>query len=141
MEKLFNKEEHAKNIYVIKHNLNDLKMKPGTFYYELEIGPFILQIFADKVHGFPKYLAQCEMVDVRLYELERKEEGKAQGFHSLVLNHDPRFKNYKPIMYNFWTNPNDGHIINMSSGDNMPILYLCELIRYLHRLANLTAFM
>jgi hypothetical protein len=140
MDDPLNKEENSKNIYVIRHKLSELKKITGRSYYEWRIGPFVVRIFnrADE-HNIP-YITQCEMVDVEIREASRRDDQEVLD-NVISLKEDSRFKNYKPIQYNTWKNPDDGHIINFSDGDNIPISYLCELIRYLHRLANLTAFM
>jgi hypothetical protein len=142
MEDIFNKEEYAKNLYVIKHKLNDLKRVPGASYFEMEIGPYLLRMWAGRM-GDPdeiiQYLAQCQKIDVQLYELERKIDNKVQGMSGISISQHPLFKNYKPIQYNTIETPNG--IINMSEGNEMPLNHVCELIRYLYRLSNLTAFM
>jgi hypothetical protein len=140
MEDIFNKEEHAKNLYVIRHKLNNLKRVVWAGHFEWYFGPFIVKIFADK-HGDPaafQYVTQYEKVDVHVYEVSRKDEKENQQTLINLLD-DSRFNNYKPIQYNIIETPNG--TINMIDGHQMPINYLCELIRYLHRLSNLTAFM
>lgn len=140
MDDVFDKQENSKNIYVIRHKLNDLKKFPGHNHYELQIGPFVVKIFPDR-HGDParhEYITQYEKVAVHVYEPWRQPNGKTQ--HQLLsLREDPRFKNYQPIQYNVFESPTGS--INLSDGQDMPIPHLCELIRYLYRLANLTAFM
>jgi hypothetical protein len=155
MEDVFAREEHAKNIYVIKHKLSDLKRVPGQLFFEWRIGPFYVRIFTQlweekdlgitsTLHLLPadrrniEYLTQAELVDVEVWESARHADGKSWDV-VIPLANDPRFKNYKPIQYNVIESPNSS--INLSSGRSMPITHLCELIRYLHRLANLTAFM
>jgi len=138
MNDLFDKEEHAKNLYVIKHKLGDLKKVPYGNHFEWQIGHYVVKIFCAK-HGDPSplFITQCEKVDVHVYEVSRR-EGKEQEKLLDLLN-EPLFKNYKPIQYNTIQTPNG--TINLSDGSEIPITYLCELIRYLHRLANLSVFM
>lgn len=138
MDDIFNKEEHAKNLYVIKHKLADLKPVPWSGHFEWDIGHYRVKIFGAK-HGdpTPKYLTLCEKVDVHVYEVSRR-EGKEQE-KLLNLLEESLFKNYKPIQYNVITTPHG--TINRSDGQDIPLTYLCELIRYLHRLANLAVFM
>lgn len=137
MEDIFNKEEHAKNLYVIRHKLGDLKPLWGG-HFEWQIGHYLVKIFGAP-HGDPqpKYVTQCEKVDVHVYEVSRREEGSQEKMINLL--DDPLFKNYKPIQYNVIQTPNG--TINLSDGAEIPINYLCELIKYLHRLSNLAIFM
>jgi hypothetical protein len=140
MDDLFNQPENNKNIYVIRHKLNDLKRLPWSNRYELQVGPFVVKIFPDG-HGDPtqhQYITQYEEVDVGVYEPYRSDDGTTLE-QLLSLRDDPRFKNYRPIQYNVIETSNGS--INLSDGNKMPIHHLCELIRYLYRLANLTAFM
>lgn len=139
MDFTLDKDENAKNIYVIRHKLGLLKPCQGnTGRWEYGVGPFNVVIFAYDVGDTPPNqadnLLRFEKVDVVLNEFTK--DGTAS---SVRLNDDPRFKNYEPIQYNVIESPSGR--INLSSGDKMPILHLCELIRYLHRLSNLTAFM
>jgi hypothetical protein len=138
MEDLFDKKEHAKNIYVIRHKLNDLKKIPWSDHFEWQIGHFVVKIFTAK-HGdpSPQFITQCETVDVHVYETSRR-DGQ-ETLRIINLTDEPLFENFKPIQYNVIQTPNG--TINLSDGSKMPINYLCELIRYLHRLANLAAFL
>ena len=131
-------DNNPKNLYVIRRKLATLKKPVGFGDWKLTIGPFDLSILPPYGTGYgpePKadYIIQLEKVDLNLREMD------ARG-NSLYLSirEDPRFKNYKPIMYNTFEGPNG--IVNMSDGHGMPILQLMELIKYLYRLANLTAF-
>lgn len=139
MDDTLNKEENSKNIYVIRHKLGELKKMPGRDHYEWQIGPFVVKIFTAK-HGDPSpdFITRCEKVNVQLYERSKKDDQTLE--YTIHLNDDSRFKNYKPIMYNTYQSPT-GNTINFGDGRDMPLLHLCKLIRYLHRLANLTAFM
>lgn len=138
MDDLFEKKEHERNLYVIRHKLGGLKKVSFGNHFEWAIGPYLVKIFAAK-HGdpSPEFITMCEKVDVHVYELSRKEGRESQKL--IDLWNEPLFKNYKPIQYNVIETPNG--TINLSDGSEIPINYLCELIRYLHRLANLTAFM
>lgn len=140
MDDVFDQKENAKNIYVIRHKLNDLKRGPHTNHFEWRIGPFVVKIFPDE-HGDPaahEYLTQYDTVTVHVYEPRRQADGASQQQY-VSLQEDSRFKNYQPIQYNVFESPTGS--INLSDGQDMPIAHLCELIRYLHRLSNLTAFM
>jgi hypothetical protein len=140
MDDVFDQKENSKNIYVIRHKLNDLKRSPLHNYFEWRIGPFVVKIFPDG-HGNPAlhdYITQYDTVAVHVYEPYRTSNGEIM--HQLLsLTEDSRFKNYQPIQYNVFESPTGS--INLSDGQDMPIAHLCELIRYLHRLSNLTAFM
>jgi len=139
MDFTLDKDENAKNIYVIRHKLGNLKpCRPSEGRWEYGVSPFNVVMFAYDIGDIPPDQAdnilRFDKVDVVLNEFTK--DGKAS---SVRLNDDPRFKDYEPIQYNMIESPNGR--INLSSGDGMPILHLCELIRYLHRLSNLTAFM
>lgn len=139
MDFTLDKDENAKNIYVIRHKLGNLKPCRGSGgRWEYGIGQFNVVIFVYDIGDVPRdqadNLLKFEKVDVVLNEFTK--DGAAS---SVRLNDDSRFKNYEPIQYNVIESP--GGRINLSNGDKMPILHLCELIRYLHRLSNLTAFM
>ena len=137
MEDIFEQDENAKNIYVIKHKLSDLKRPPYSSAFVWKIGFYTVTIYTDRTYSSDDCITQYEVVDVHLYEDIRK--GDHVNTVSIKLTEDSRFKNFKPIMYNTVETPNG--IINLSNGKEMPILFLCELIRYLYRLANLTAFL
>jgi hypothetical protein len=139
MDFTLDKDENAKNIYVIRHKLGNLKPCHGnTGRWEYGVGPFNVVIFAYDIGDVPPNqadnLLRFDKVDVVLNEFTK--DGSAS---SVRLNDDPRFKNYEPIQYDVIESPSGK--INLSNGNKMPILHLCELIRYLHRLSNLTAFM
>lgn len=147
MDDTLNKEENQKNIYVIKHKLAELPKKFD--HWQMHIGDFrvIMQVPRDEYHpdnlvklpsGKPRTdsIVHYEKLDVGVYETS-----KATGQESMIdLLNDSRFKNYKPIEYNFIDTPTGGHI-NLGNGTDMPLIKVCELIRYLHRLSNLTAFL
>ena len=72
------------------------------------------------------------MLDVHLYEMCRDTNGNKYDQY-IDLEKDTRFKNYKPIKYSEYS--------GYSTGKEMPLLNLCELVKYLHRLSGLSAFM
>src|SRR5271169_832649 len=45
MEDVFDKEENAKNIYVIKHKLGSLTRGPRENHFEWQIGHFLVKIY------------------------------------------------------------------------------------------------
>jgi len=138
MDNTLDKEENAKNIYVIRHKLGNLRPCLGRGdRWEYKVGNFNVVMFAYDIGDVPPQtdsILRFEKVDVILNEFTK--DGTAS---SVSLRDDPRLKNYEPIRYNVIESP--GGRINLSNGDGMPILHVCELIRYLHRLSNLTAFM
>jgi hypothetical protein len=147
MEDVFDKEENAKNIYVIKHKLGGLTRGPRENHFEWSIGHFVVRIYPKEIQDLtspylflppkqgqavskPDCILQYEKVDVHV-----EEEFPNSPPSYINLSTDKRFKDYKPIQYNVVRD------INLSDGRGMPIIHLCELIRYLHRLSNLTAFL
>lgn len=139
MKSIFDKEEYAKNIYVIRHKLGELKPCAGRGdRWEYPVGNFTVVIFAYDIGDTPPpqmdSLLRFDKVEIVLNE--RTKDGAVS---SVSIRDDSRFKNYEPIQYNVIESP--GGRINLSDGHGMPIPHLCELIRYLHRLSNLTAFM
>jgi hypothetical protein len=121
-------DNEVKNLYVIKRRLADLKtLQYGGFEYH--VGDFVVKIYTQPFKGMNTIdkndcIVKHEKVNVLLNELNKR-----NGFYERVnLENDPRFSNYEPIKYDDW------------NGDNMPILQLCELIKYLHRLSKLTIF-
>ena len=131
MEDIFDKEENAKNIYVIRHKLADLKEYGGS--YTMDVGPFKIILYGTKTVAKYSNVLQYEKLHVTL------SEKNGQYYSHVDLREDVRFKDYKPIQYNTFEGPNG--TVNFSDGRDMPILHLCELIKLLTRLSNLTAFM
>lgn len=138
MDTTLDQEKNAKNIYVIRRKLSILKKVPGRSHYEYRVGNFVLSIFTHAIQDEPDDGLGCllkhQTVSINLEELNKS------GVSSYIyIWNDSRFKNYEPIQYNVVKTPNG--LVNLSDGLDMPILHLCELIRYLHRLSNLTAFL
>ena len=73
-----------------------------------------------------------DVLDVSLYEFKRHQDGGSYETY-IDLEKDSRFKNYQPIKYS--------EFAGYSTGREMPINHLCELVKYLHRLSNLSAFL
>jgi hypothetical protein len=127
-------DDYPKNLYVIRRKLAALKRPVGFGDWKITIGPFNLSILPPYGSGLQvEYITQLVAVDINLREMDQRGNSLY-----VSLREDPRFKDYKPIMYNTFNGANG--IVNMSSGEGMPILQLMELIKYLHRLANLIAF-
>jgi hypothetical protein len=123
-------DNNVNNLYIIKRRLADLKLQSGG-HYEYVVGEFLVKIFAHRVQEQPKSnikLAACEKVDVVLQEKKKKQD---QYYDHVYVGSDSRFINYTPIQY-------EGY--NHYDLNNMPLINLCELIRYLHKLSKLAVF-
>jgi hypothetical protein len=138
MNTILDQEEFAKNIYVIRRKLAELRPVRSSGHYEYVVGKYTVHIYTYEIQDVPSgqeaNLLSCEKVSIVLNETT-----KSGVTSSISLRDDPIFKNYAPIQYDVIETPNGK--INISDGEQMPILHLCELIRYLHRLSNLSAFM
>lgn len=132
-------DEYPKNLYVIRRKLAELRSIRSPGHYEYVVGRFTVHIFSYETQDVPSKdradnLLKHERVNVVLNEVDKS--GKTS---SISLRDDPLFRSYQPIWYDVIETPNGK--INVGNGDRMPINTLCELIKYLHRLTNLTAFM
>lgn len=125
-------KEHERNFYLIKRKLSSLKknlIKHCFYYY---VGNFTVHIFTQHVQeegnkDIDECLTKYDTVNVNVYEATKN---KTESI--IRLEYDDRFKDYKPIQYAY-----PGY----SNGIDMPINHLCELVRYLHKLSNLSAFL
>lgn len=153
MEDIFSKEENAKNIYVIKRKLSELRRVPAQVYYEYEVGSFVVRMYV-RNPSEPEYyrpldlsnmnesLTSFDKMDVDLYQKVRDQGSDGQEWtrlEGIILQVDPRFKDYEPIRYDVFEH--EYGTVNLSNGKQMPLIKVCELIRYLHRLSNLAAFL
>lgn len=129
-------DDNPKNIYVIRRKLAALK--PVRGHYEYYVGGYTVHIYTYAIQDVPDD-HEINLLDYQTLNVVLNETTKSGVTSSISLRDDPQFKNYEPIQYNRIETPNG--IINLSNGENMPITQLCELIRYLHRLSNLKAFM
>lgn len=139
-------DDNPKNLYVIKHRLSDLRKSPSgnCFYYE--VGNFVVKIFTSRIQDvkpmaiYKDYtkedaeerVTHYETVDVCLYEWVRQAHSDSQYESMINMDVDERFSSYAPIQHVF--------PYRHGTGVEMPIINLCELIKYLHRLSNLSAF-
>lgn len=127
--------EDTKNLYIIRRRLSELKpmgtpLSPSFHYY---VGCFHV-IFRAPSADKNKSLVQYPELDVTVSEMFNKPDKISLNHEFIIdLEKDSRFVNYKPIKYSKLPYGN--------SGRNMPIHHVCELVKYLHRLSNLTAFM
>lgn len=129
-------DRYEDNIYVIKRKLSFLKRLHGNSHFEYRTGRFIVKIFTCRIQDVNPLnddsILQHSIVDVLLYEIPKEfvDSTSYSVSVSISLERDIRFANYQPIKYKAFN----------SNGDEMPILHLCELIRYLHKLNKLSAF-
>lgn len=127
----------TKDISEIKKELSLLKRRENRSFYNFCIGQFYINIFTFRIQEHPILDAQDnimnhEMVDVYLYEPYRSDDPHFIEYSEVFLEKDSRFKDYAPIKYSEWA--------GYSTGVEMPISHLCELINYLHRLDKLSTF-
>lgn len=127
-------DDNPKNLYVIRRKLAALHPGVGGSWF-MTIGNFNLRILVP--FNEPGREKSC-VLDYKKIDANLIEYNKGGGYNFVDLRSDPRFSSYQPILYDTYKSPNS--IINMGDGHGMPILQLMELIRYLHRLSNLTAF-
>lgn len=131
--------ENAKNFYLARRQLAELKCREHESQFTYYVGNFILRIQTDVTcsHNRPLIeentyvyvddnILKHTTVEVYPYEVIRGVE------QYITLDMDPRFKNYEPIRY---AGPYDRNV-----GSKMPINALCELIKYLSKLSDLSAF-
>lgn len=123
----------------IRQKLGDLKKAPGQNHFEYYVGKFKINIWLNKIQeptddNDNDNILSHDKVDVDLHEVSNRQD---QLYNWVYLNTDSRFKDYAPIQYN-WI-PNLWQ--QRANGEAMPIHHLCELIKYLDRLSNLSAFM
>lgn len=131
--------EDTNNLYVIRHRLADLTKPAYSSCFHYYVGSFIVKIFTTRVRdhnfgGSDERITHYDVVDINLVEIKRFAGGDGATTEEFInLEKDTRFKDYKPIKYKEWAGYSDGR--------EMPIEHLCELVKYLHRLSNLSAFM
>lgn len=130
--------EDIKNLYIIRRRLAELTKKPGASCFHYYVGHFIVKIFTDRVqeHNNQKTderVTHYDIVDINLIEIVRIDNTETNTEKFINLEADDRFKNYQPIKYSEFS--------GYSYGDKIPIKNLCELIKYLHRISNLSAFL
>ncbi len=130
-------DDNPKNIYVIRRKLAALK--PNRGHYEYPVGNYTVHIYTYATQDVPTG-EESDLLKHEKLHVVLNETSKSGVTDSISLRDDPLFKDYEPIQYHVITTPTGGKI-NLSNGEDMPIGHLCELIRYLHRLSNLKAFM
>lgn len=132
-------DENPKNLYVIRRKLAELRPIRGAGHYEYVVGRYTVHIFSYGIQEAPSTDPADNLVKHESVNVVLNETDKSGAVSSISLRDDPPFRSYQPIWYDVIETPNGK--INMGNGDRMPINALCELIKYLHRLTNLTAFM
>lgn len=132
--------ENTKNLYVIKRRLAERRKRPNQNYFDYFVGNFVVKIFPDRIQEHNDYgpddsIVNHKVLYVHLYEYKRDSFGHL--FEQYIdLEKDSRFKNYQPIKYSVFAQYSTGKKMPL-----MPLMHLCELIKYLHRLSNLSAFL
>ena len=117
------------SIEIIKRNLSKYSFDiNGECVFR--IGNFKLFILLNDydflIRDVKSPLLNHETFQVFIYEVIGKKSKR-------LSNNHPIFLNYKPIQYE--NNPKFSDVFY-----NMPLVQLCELIKYLHRLTKLSAF-
>ncbi len=130
--------QYVKNIYIIRRRLAEIRKRPGDSYFEYWVGDkFRVLMYPrdiqDLGHQDDKDLSviHFDKVDVNIYDAKRGSDGFMHTTY-IYLDRDSRFINYEPIKYKQY---------GAHDGREMPINILCELIKYLHTISKLTAFL
>lgn len=129
--------DNTKNLYIIRRRLAERTKRPGLDYFDYFVGKFLVKINPNRIQEHKDFgpddrITHHNILNVSLHII--KEHADGTRYHNPIdLERDARFKNYQPIKYH--------DIPGYSDGSEMPINHLCELIIYLHRLSNLSAFM
>jgi len=129
--------ENTRNLYIIRRRLSERTKRPGVNYFDYYVGNFLVKIDPNRIQDHKDWgpddrITHHDVLDVSLYEFKRHSDGKSYETY-IDLERDSRFKSYQPIKYK--------EFAGYSTGAEMPINHLCELIKYLHRLSNLSAFL
>ena len=123
--------DNTRNLYIIKRRLAELKRVPPNSYFSYYVGDFRVKIGLPRglyFRDLNESLVSHDILDVSLWEQKRLPTGK-KYYDWIDLDQDSRFAHYKPIKYDV-----------SSDGEDMPLMTLCELCKYLHRLSNLAVF-
>jgi hypothetical protein len=123
--------DNINNVYVIKRNLAILKRLDPEGHFEYSVGNFILKIFTHRVGSQPidnknDRVTFYDKVDVNLYE-------KINGLANYIkVFSDTRFSSCPAIHF-------EGS--NFYDLNGLPLINLCELIKFLCKISNLSAFL
>jgi len=129
--------QNVRNTYVIRRKLAELRKFNGNSHFEYWVGEkFRVNIYTRDIQDLghddkDDRILNHSKVDVNVYDVKRGDDG-LRFANFIYLEKDSRFKNYQPIQYKQY---------GISDGREMPINTLCELIKYLHIISKLTAFM
>lgn len=128
--------DNIKNTYVIRRRLAELQPAYGGNHYEYWIGEkFRVNLYPKDIQdlgGEPvKSLVSYPTLTVNVYDCKRDSDRLLQATY-IYLERDSRFCNYQPIQHKQW---------GKADGRDMPLQNVCELIKYLHIIAKLTAFL
>lgn len=129
--------EKTNNTYVVLRRLAELTRLPHLEHFRYFVGDFTVKIFTVRIQehsiDLNDRITHHDIVDVYVYEKQKLAQSEDRYDQFIDLEQNSRFKNYAPIKYSEW--------VGYSAGLEMPINHLCELVKYLHRLSNLSAFM
>ncbi len=127
----------VKNTYVIRQKLSNLQKRPGDNHFEYWVGnKFRVNIYPRDIQDLGHEDKKDRVtfhnhVDVNVYDITKDSDGVRQARY-IYLDRDSRFTNYEPIKYKEY---------GSSDGRQMPLNNVCELIKYLHIISKLTAFL
>lgn len=126
------------DIEAIRKVLGTKQKVPGRDFYEWKVGRYVLHVYTSpRSFRTNENILRHETVNVDIMEVWKSSQDNTFTNYIHIRDDEP-FKSYEPIQYDIVSTSN-GHI-NLGDGRDMPIHHLCELIRYLYRLSNLTAF-
>ncbi len=127
----------VKNTYVIRQKLSALQKRMGDNHFEYWVGDkFRVNIYTRDIQDLGHKdegdrITFHNKVDVNVYDIYKDNDGMRRADY-IYLYRDSRFANYEPIKYKDY---------GWADGREMPVNTLCELIKYLHIISKLTAFL
>lgn len=130
-------DQYTRNTYVIRRKLAELRKWNGENHFEYWVGDkFRVYIYTRDIQDLghddkDDRILNHAKVDVNVYDIKKDANGIRQATY-IYLDKDSRFNKYQPIQYKQY---------GAQDGREMPINNLCELIKYLHIISKLTAFM
>ena len=105
-------------------------------FFQYDVGRFSVVIFTYETGDTPPPEPDSIVNHKKVHIIINEKINKI--VNTINLLEDMRFKDHKPLQYMVIPTINGG--VSIGDGGNMPIGTLCELIKYLHRLSNLTVF-
>lgn len=129
-------EESLKNSYLVRRRLSALRKLPGDACYILNIDKFMVRMYTNAEFSIPANrelpnLTDYKAVTVEVWEQVSSSENRRV---EVYLNSDPRFESF--IEDNRWSDQD----WKIRTGSHMPVPVLCDLIKYIDRIAELNAF-